>query len=249
MTVLETITPDRELALAYCNLSYLFMSVEDAENTFSWAAKALVLADQLGDIESRIYALINCATLDYLAGNPRRPPRSSTASLRRPKPASTSTPVAPRGAVLLAPRSKSHADAERWLDDGLNSAPITGSICGAATWPCRVHGRSSIRADGIRRSSGGPGRSRSADVAGHRADRQAILGLVRARRGDPEWRSILDEAWHRAEPTGGLQRWELPALARAEAAWLEGEVPAVTSQPHRCSTLKRRDIHPGSLPA
>ena len=58
---------------------------------------------------------------------------------------------------------------------------------------------------------------------------QAIIGLVRARRGDPDWRSLLDEAWHRAEPTGELQRWELPALARAEAAWLDGDAPAVDS--------------------
>jgi DNA-binding CsgD family transcriptional regulator len=58
---------------------------------------------------------------------------------------------------------------------------------------------------------------------------QAIIGIVRARRGDPDWRSLLDEAWQRAEPTGELQRWELPALGRAEAAWLESDAPTVDS--------------------
>ena len=119
VTVLETITPGRELALAYCNLSYLFMSVEDAENTFSWAAKALALADQLGDVESRIYALINCATLDYLAGKPE-----ATATLEHCLTEASEAGLdeyAGRSYVALcfwAPRSKSHADAERWLDDG-----------------------------------------------------------------------------------------------------------------------------------
>jgi tetratricopeptide (TPR) repeat protein len=121
VTVLETITPERDLALAYCNLSYLFMSVEDAESTSSWAAKALKLADQLGDVESRLYAVINCATLDYLADKP-----DATATLGRCLGQASEAGLdeyAGRSYVALCfwgPRSKSHADAERWLDDGLN---------------------------------------------------------------------------------------------------------------------------------
>ena len=121
VTVLETIAPERDLALAYCNLSYLFMSVEDAEGTFHWAAKALTLADQLGDVELRIYAVINCATLDYLAGKPE-----ATATLERCLEEASEAGLdeyAGRAYVALcywAARSKSHADAERWLEDGLN---------------------------------------------------------------------------------------------------------------------------------
>jgi len=229
VTVLETITPGRELALAYCNLSYLFMSVEDGENTAHWAANALKLADQLGDLESRIYALINCATLDYLAGIP-----DATATLERClKQASDAglDEYAGRSYVALCfwgARSKSHADAERWLDDGLNY--------------CTDHGLDlwrSYLAVSRARAELDQGRwdqaVETADLIVHDPRTspvivpiaQAVIGLVRARRGDPEWRSLLDEAWHRAEPTGELQRWELPALARAEAGWLEGDAPAV----------------------
>jgi hypothetical protein len=51
-----------------------------------------------------------------------------------------------------------------------------------------------------------------------------VLGLVAARRGgaDP-WR-FLDGALALAEPTGELQRLGPVALARAEAAWLEGDL-------------------------
>jgi len=55
----------------------------------------------------------------------------------------------------------------------------------------------------------------------------AVLGLVRARRGDPDVWPPLDEAWRLAEPTGELQRVEPAASARAEAAWLEGRTEAV----------------------
>jgi DNA-binding CsgD family transcriptional regulator/tetratricopeptide (TPR) repeat protein len=231
VTVLETITAGRELALAYCNLSYLFMSVEDGENTFYWAAKALTLADQLGDLESRIYALINCACIDYLAGT-----SEATATLQRCLRQASEAGLeeyAGRSYVALCywgARSRSHADAEPWLDDGLNYCTDHGldlwrsylvvsrarAELDQGRWDQAVESADLILHD-----------PRTSPVVTPIA--QAIIGLVRARRGDPEWRSLLDEAWHRAEPTGELQRWELPALARAEAGWLESDASAVDS--------------------
>jgi DNA-binding CsgD family transcriptional regulator len=59
----------------------------------------------------------------------------------------------------------------------------------------------------------------------------AVLGRVRARRGDPEAWVPLDEALRLAEGREELIRLKPVALARAEAAWLEGRdelVPAAT---------------------
>ena len=50
-----------------------------------------------------------------------------------------------------------------------------------------------------------------------------VLGLVRARRGDPDVWPLLDEAWALAQPTAELQRLGPVAAARAEAAWLVGD--------------------------
>ncbi len=53
-----------------------------------------------------------------------------------------------------------------------------------------------------------------------------VLGLVRARRGDPGHGVLLDEAWDLATPTGDVYRFGETyrfgrvAAARAEAAWL-----------------------------
>jgi DNA-binding CsgD family transcriptional regulator len=54
-----------------------------------------------------------------------------------------------------------------------------------------------------------------------------VLGLVRARRGDPGHWPLLDEALALAGPTGELSRLGPVAAARAEAAWLEGDRDAV----------------------
>jgi DNA-binding CsgD family transcriptional regulator len=53
-----------------------------------------------------------------------------------------------------------------------------------------------------------------------------VLGLVRARRGDPGVWEALDEAWALADGTDEPDRIAPVAAARAEAAWLEGRYDA-----------------------
>jgi DNA-binding CsgD family transcriptional regulator len=61
----------------------------------------------------------------------------------------------------------------------------------------------------------------------HRAPSLVVLGHVRARRGDPEVWPVLDEALALVEPIGELQRLAPVAVARAEAALLEGRPEVV----------------------
>jgi len=49
-----------------------------------------------------------------------------------------------------------------------------------------------------------------------------VVGVVRARRGDPDPWSPLDEAYDLAIPSGEARRIAPPSAARAEVAWLEG---------------------------
>jgi tetratricopeptide (TPR) repeat protein len=51
----------------------------------------------------------------------------------------------------------------------------------------------------------------------------AVVGSLRARRGDPDPWAALDEAWELASSTGEVQRVALVVGARAEARWLAGE--------------------------
>src|SRR5205823_12615406 len=78
----------------------------------------------------------------------------------------------------------------------------------------------------------------------------SVLGLIRARRGDPAYAPPLLEAWALAEPTDEMQRLEPAVMARAEAAWLEGrteDMAAITASTleialHRRSALVASEL-------
>jgi DNA-binding CsgD family transcriptional regulator len=57
-----------------------------------------------------------------------------------------------------------------------------------------------------------------------------VIALVRARRGDPDVWQLLDEAKSIATGDGELQFLALVSAARAEAAWLEGNLEAVRAE-------------------
>jgi DNA-binding CsgD family transcriptional regulator len=66
------------------------------------------------------------------------------------------------------------------------------------------------------------------------------LGLVRARRGDPDAAAPLSEEQLLAWPTGELLRFAPVAAARGEAAWLAGETAAVGQETDAALSLALR---------
>jgi DNA-binding CsgD family transcriptional regulator len=54
-----------------------------------------------------------------------------------------------------------------------------------------------------------------------------VLALVRARRGDPDYKPLLDEASGLASSVGDLDWLGPDAMARAEVAWLEGRTDSI----------------------
>ena len=77
-----------------------------------------------------------------------------------------------------------------------------------------------------------------------------VLGLVRARRGDPGHRELLEEAWALGEPTGEVERMGPAATARAEVAWLTGDreaVADVTERPFRLAAEQKDAVALGEL--
>jgi ATP/maltotriose-dependent transcriptional regulator MalT len=57
-----------------------------------------------------------------------------------------------------------------------------------------------------------------------------VIATVRARRGDPDTRPLLDEAKTMADREGELQYAVPVSVARAEAAWLEGRPEAIRDE-------------------
>jgi DNA-binding CsgD family transcriptional regulator/tetratricopeptide (TPR) repeat protein len=59
---------------------------------------------------------------------------------------------------------------------------------------------------------------------------RVVLALVRARRGDPGYWPLLDEAQQIAAENEAVSHRAQVAIARAEAAWLEGRADAIASE-------------------
>jgi DNA-binding CsgD family transcriptional regulator/tetratricopeptide (TPR) repeat protein len=70
------------------------------------------------------------------------------------------------------------------------------------------------------------------------------LGRLRARRGDPDAWATLGEALAIAEPTGTLQRIGPVRAARAEAAWLAGDLDRCAAEAEAAIGLAVRHRHP-----
>ena len=171
---------------------------EDADQAITWSAKAIELGERLGDAQVR----------ELCAHQHRRRPDlhrrsggaghgSSRASSSRCVPGSRRTPVAPTSTSSGGRSRRRRYDlVDRYLESRASStAPSTAWTCGAS---------SSFRAARAWSSTGavGPSAAESAELA--LRDRRTwpvprvfaltVLGLVRARRGEPDAWPLLDEA-------------------------------------------------------
>ena len=228
IAVLEPLPPGRELGMAYCNLSHLYMHREDDEGTIEWGQRALELAERLDDREIAVYALTNIGNMEQLRG---RGVEKLEQSLRLAREAGLEE-HAGRAFVSLTwwwARGRSLAVADDYFERGMEYCTERGldlwrhfllayrarSQLDRARWDEAVAAATPVLRD-----------PRTSPVP--RITALAVLGLVRARRGDPEAWPPLDEAWAAAEPTAELQRIEPVAAARAEALWLQGSDGQVT---------------------
>jgi len=228
LAVLERLPPGHELAMAYCNLSHLYMHLENTDETIAWGTRALDLAENLDDAEALVYALTNIGNVELLSGerNVDKLERSLELGIQ----AGLDEHVG-RAFVSLtwwSLRGRAYATADRYFTSGLEFCTERGldlwrfyllahrarSQLDRGHWDDAVAAAAPVLRD-----------PRSSPVT--RIAALSVLGLVRARRGDPDVWTPLDEAWALAKPTGELQRIEPVAAARAEAAWLEGRRDAV----------------------
>ena len=223
---LEETPPGRELAMAYCTLSHLYMPVEEVELTFAWAEKARALAEQLGDDEPLCTRSATWRSGD--APSRARGVRANQRDLR------TSTTGPARQARRHDFRHVGLVGTQGPVVSGSGRAPRGGPRVlrvarprSLALLPPRVPGSLVARPLSLHADVLEPARlviddQRSSPMP--RIVALSVLGLVRARRGDPDVWSVLDEAWQLASLTGELQRIE-PAVGRAcrgRPGWKDG---------------------------
>jgi DNA-binding CsgD family transcriptional regulator len=215
-------------------MAHLRLNTEDSDGTAAWANRGLDLAERLGDVETRAYALGTIGVIDFRHGDPSRLEQSLTVAQQ----AGLEYHVARAYASLAmtAVDIRSHASAARYLDEGIRFA----SERDLDAWRLRLLAiRASLVLD--------EGRWTEAADCALAVLRQSkaslpglplmVLGLVRARRGEPEVWRVLDELRTLETGRGEFQGlWPL-AAARAEAAWLAGRPHVIGEETGRAFAL------------
>jgi len=242
VTLLERLPPGRELALAYANMAHLLLNTEDSDGTVTWAQRALELAERLGDVEIRAYALSTLGCIEFRRGDPGTLERS----LKIAQEAGLEYHVGRAFASLAmtAVDTRLHALATRYIDEGIRY--MAGRDLDA--WRLRLLAiRACLALDQGRWTEAADGALailRQSHTSFFRGLPLMVLGLVRARRGDPEVWPVLDELLALETGRGELQGLWPVAAARAEAAWIGGRPEAIGEETEREFRLALRAGEP-----
>jgi len=224
IALLEQLEPGPELARAYGKMAQRCCNWADYPGAIEWGNRALELAERLGQVETVVYVLTTIGSSELLQGvaGGREKLERSLAIARE----AGIDDESGRVFVNLAwgyIRRRQFADADRYLATGLDYCDERGLgywwlsllACQAlrelarGDWPAAAETAEAVVAD-----------PRYSSVA--RGIGLTVLGLLRARRGDPSAWEAIEEALAVAKPTGELQQIAPVAAAIAEAAWLEG---------------------------
>ena len=219
VALLENEPPGRQLGLAYANLAHLRQAASASAEALDLGGRALELAERLDDEEIAVRALAQIGLADDASGG-------LELSLKRARGAGLSSNVAETLNLLAAIAVADHryADAQQYLDEGLTLCAERGiELHRLYLLSTRAHleldqGHWADAADTAESVKRVPRTSTTP-----RIHALVVLGLLRARRGDPQVHELLDEARELAWPTGELHRIAPVAAAMAEAAWLRGD--------------------------
>jgi DNA-binding CsgD family transcriptional regulator len=227
VAVLEPLGPAWQLVAAYCQVAQLLIADEDPEGAAMWAVRAAEIAARMHDKRAAIDAARTVGWVEFFTGE-----SGGLAKLEqcidRYEAAGLQEDAAITRVVIArtAARFRLYDVAERHIGAGL-------ADCEGIDFDVYRYYLLSWQAK-LRLAAGRW--DEAAQLAGiclgepcpfARIHALVALGLVRARRGDPDPWTPLDEALELARPRRELQ-WIAPvAIARAEAAWLEGRNDAV----------------------
>jgi len=225
IAVLETLEPGRQLAMAYSNQAQLDMLANRLEAAMPRARRAVELARRLDDQETLSHALTNIGSARLLAGD-----LGGREELEQGFEVATAAGLeddAARAVGNLATIGTEMRDYQHVGAD-LDRALAFVQAHELAGWAQHLLGhRARLRLD-LGDWAGAEQDARAAlaeQVKGgpRVVDALVPLGLLQARRGDPDAAATLQEATERAFATRELQ-WIAPvAAARAEHAWLHGD--------------------------
>jgi class 3 adenylate cyclase/DNA-binding CsgD family transcriptional regulator/tetratricopeptide (TPR) repeat protein len=239
VALLEQLPPGPELALAYSNLTDLYRKAADFEASRVWGERALELAKRLDEPEVMAAVLTSVGALEFMAGSPQGKERlERSVELARDAGLQEEAAEALLRLAFVSTYRKAYGLATRYNEEGLAVSREQGfdlSHLYFLAFRARIQLDQGHWEDAVE----------SATLLLHkryistfpRTIALVVLGLVRARRGDPDAAEPLRDALELAEPTGELPRIAPVAGARAEVAWLAGDQEAVVEATDGCFEL------------
>jgi DNA-binding CsgD family transcriptional regulator/tetratricopeptide (TPR) repeat protein len=222
VAILETLPPGRELALAYLTVAGGYGTTGRVREARRWGERGLELAKQVGDAEAELAARLAIAVCQPLEHGWFELEEGLELARRL-----GSHELIGQDYIYLVGNAVSALRwdlAERHIEPGiveLTNLGLERDRLYVVSWRSLMEleqGRWTEAADSANAVLRVPKIS-----IWPRINALVVLGLLRARRGDPDAWEPLDEAWALAEPTHEITRMGHVAAARAEAAWLEGD--------------------------
>jgi DNA-binding CsgD family transcriptional regulator/tetratricopeptide (TPR) repeat protein len=223
-------SPGPELVSAYLMMAVLLLAAEEPAAAMTWARRGEALAGQLDDPRSRIVALQIVGWVEFFPGAPEGLDKLAQV-IELAQQAGFEDVVAMTYVILVrtAGRLREYEIAAPYVRDGLDYCSTRDFDVWRyylLSWQSKIqlaHGQWTEAAQTTSICLG-------EECPFARIHALVALGLVRARRGDPDAWGPLDEAVTLAQPREELQ-WSAPvAIARAEAAWLEGRNDAAITE-------------------
>lgn len=248
VTVLEDLPAGRELAWAYSNVS---MQEEDPEEVTAWTARAIELAESLGDREILCHALTNLGTWEVLDGSGQgweKLEHSLAVGLEEGYEEAVGRAFSLLAIAAIHTRSYERAEdvIARGIaydtDRDLHSHRLI--LLAHRAWLELDRGRWEEALATARTALGEP-------TEPYRVFALPVVALVHARRGQSGAQQALEEA-RRLAPADELLRSARVAAARAEVAWLEGRNQAAvraTEAAYHLAVRKRASWALGPLAA
>ena len=224
VAILESLPPGRDLANAYGNLAGLRADADDLAGALSFGRRALVLARRCGDEQCACAVLIRMAAAESGHGVEQGEEHLERALERAQRLGSEGLLVWPQIPVAqMRTRRRMYAAAEAAVATGLERLGERGALVDRLYL---LAYRARIELEQGRWTEATETALLVLDERWistlPRTIALTVIGLVRARRGDPGPWALLDEAWQLADGTDEPERIVPVGAARAEAAWLEG---------------------------
>jgi DNA-binding CsgD family transcriptional regulator len=245
LAILEALPIGPELAKAYATQAFLSMNAGDREGTFQWGARAIELAERTGSAWALLHALNSVGTMEMFSGRAEgteKLARSLEIALREGFEEEAGRAYLNFAGMAAGMRVYDSIDS--WLEHGIEYC----SERGLDAWRRYLYG-SKARAEldrGRWEVAVDWAQSVVADAKSRlpQFDPLIVIGLVRARRGDPDWRSPLEDAAAIAEASGELQYLAPTAAAQAEAAWLAGRSEDIAGLTESAFRFAQREAFP-----